>query len=300
MKISLVLLLAMFAVGMSAPATTCPEIMSDAGLDEYFGTAVAHRLHSLTLEDLRYYFKEDAPEENNIPTVSFDLSANAKRVLPHAPLNGYDTSFKSIAMRHADEVLSKMNRKDWAIKNYSILEKMVHAMHMSELWEQARAIYREFELAPPSEEMCSCVSDSKENGVLAELQLLALKIKFPGLTSGQPDLPYGRRPRSLPSALANRKAIYEISYTIKTNPMKMDSASREKFRRFERKLKAFDFDGEEDEVVDRVMEELQDDDQGLSEHLDGEEGWQAWKQGFKNMDTNDNFQFAMFIYCKLN
>ena len=292
------LLLATVTVTQAIPAPTCQAVMADAGLDDYFGTAVAHRVHSLTLEDLRYYFKKDAPVENNIPTVSFDLSPNAQRVLPHAPLSGYDTTFKTIAMRHADGVLSNMNNKDWQIKNYSTLEKIIHALHMSEMWVQAKDYYEGFLAAPPSGEVCSCVREIKENGIMAELQLLALKIKFPGLTSGNPDLPYGTKANISP--LAPRRIAYEISYSIKTDGKKKEKAAIRKVRRFERKLKSFDFDGDDDDVVDRVMKKLQDDDQGLSEHLDGEEGWQAWRKAFKNMDSDDNRQFAMFIYCTLN
>ena len=29
---------------------------------------VAHTIHSLALEDIRYYFKSDATEDNGIPT----------------------------------------------------------------------------------------------------------------------------------------------------------------------------------------------------------------------------------------
>ena len=110
---------------------TCPAVMVENGLDDYFGVAVSHRLHSLTLEDLRYYFKKDAPVKNYIPTINFDLSPNSARVLPHAPLNGHDTTFKTIALQQADMVLSNMDNKDWQIKYYSTLEKMVHTMHMS-------------------------------------------------------------------------------------------------------------------------------------------------------------------------
>ena len=29
----------------------------------------------------------------------------------------------------------------------------------------------------------------------------------------------------------------------------------------------------------RAVEELQDGDQGLAKHLDGEEGWESWREG---------------------
>ena len=42
--------------------------MAEAGLSEWFPQLVAHSIHSLTVEDIRYYFKPDVTEDNGIPT----------------------------------------------------------------------------------------------------------------------------------------------------------------------------------------------------------------------------------------
>jgi hypothetical protein len=42
--------------------------MSNAGVTTGFAPVVAHAIHSLTLEDIRHYFKSDATENNGIPT----------------------------------------------------------------------------------------------------------------------------------------------------------------------------------------------------------------------------------------
>ena len=82
---------------ISAPApNTCGEL----GLG--FAPTVAHGIHSLTVEDIRHYFKADAPVENNIPTVNKDLTG--ARVLSYAPLAGYDTHFETSAMQILDVV----------------------------------------------------------------------------------------------------------------------------------------------------------------------------------------------------
>ena len=52
----------------------------------------------------RYYFESEANEDNDIATVNFNISKEANRVLPNAPLYGYDTEFKTIGLRHLDEV----------------------------------------------------------------------------------------------------------------------------------------------------------------------------------------------------
>ena len=95
--------------------------MKDNGLTDRFPSAAAHGIHSMTLEDIKYYFKPDATETNNVPTVNYDLSENATLVLPHAKLYGYDTSFKTISMRHLDQVLRDMDKKDWYLANYNTL-----------------------------------------------------------------------------------------------------------------------------------------------------------------------------------
>ena len=60
---------------ISAPtAEECPAIISRAGVSEAFGINVAHAVHSLTLEDIRYFFKEDATEDNGIPTGKLTLT----------------------------------------------------------------------------------------------------------------------------------------------------------------------------------------------------------------------------------
>merc|ERR1711962_880835 len=109
-------------------------------------------------------------------------------------------SFTTIALRHTDQVLSKMSTADWGITDYTVLEELVHAHHMAELWERSRPHYENFVKSPPTAKVCRCLRRIDENGVRAELELLALKIKFPGLLSGDPDLPYGKNatPRKKP------------------------------------------------------------------------------------------------------
>ena len=119
----------------------CRRTMKEHGLTGRFPGAVAHGIHSITLEDIRYYFKPNATEENNVPTLNYDLSDMATPVLPHAKLYGYDTSFKTIGMRHLDQVLRNMDKKDWYLTNYNTLEKLVHTIHMDEVWTRTKVWY---------------------------------------------------------------------------------------------------------------------------------------------------------------
>jgi len=320
MSINLVLLLLLGFLLETSPAPTAPPppvpvcdgIMADAGLTPSFAQSVAHRCHSLTLEDLRFYFQPEATEDNPIPTVNMDLSSQ-ERVLPNAPLYGYDTAFCSVEMRHLDQVLRNMDRSEFGIKNYSILEQVAHVYHMGELWSRAKLHYDALSLLPPTEGVCECVRDMEQNGVIQELNLLALKIKYPGLTSGQPGIynQVGAPGAPLPAAPApadishsSRKIskrdifrpqgdirAYEISYGLKSK--------RAETERFHRALRDFDFSGAEEDVVTRASQDLVDGDTGLAEHLDSQAGWEAWKEGFKAMEEQDNYEFAVFMYCML-
>jgi len=283
-----------------SPAETCSNLMMDANLTHYFGMAVAHRLHSLRLEDVRYYFKEDTPDDNGIPVVNFDISPNADRVLRNMPLSGYDTSFQTIALRHTDQVLSKMSDKNWGIKHYSTVDELVHVHHMAELWERSKSYYNNFVESPPTDELCNCLRDIDENFVMPELQLLALKIKFPGLTSGEPNLPYGKngdKNKKLPRKKYERYTYEEFQYARFISELVRSKSGKKDYME---KLKKFDFGGDEDDVVDRAMKELIDGDKGEEHPLDDEKGWAFMKKAFKKMDEHDNFQFGMFMYCMLN
>jgi len=310
------LLLAMFTVVLSSrprlklPTQTKPTLssiseklicdreMGNMGIDISFASAIAHRAHSLTSEDVEHYFKSDKP--NHIPTVNPDLTVrNLTRVLLYAPEDGYDREFATIAMRHTDKVLSKMNRENWVVKYYSVLEKLVHSHHMAELWTGAKSHYDEFNQKGLPKELCRCLSDIKNNGVLKALQLMALKIKYPGITSGNFDL----------DSLKQRWWSYSLSYSLSYSfsyslylKARDDPEKAREIMEFQKKLRHFDFSGDEEDVVRRVASQLVDGDKGLQKRLTSEEGWSYWKEGFHNMmkDNNGDRTFGMFMYCMLN
>ena len=68
-----------------------------------FARNVAHRLHSISVEDIQKYFSASVGEENNIPTVNKDLGSG-ERVLPHAPHTKYDDGFTTDALKYLDLV----------------------------------------------------------------------------------------------------------------------------------------------------------------------------------------------------
>merc|ERR1719447_1890199 len=113
---------------------------------------------------------------------------------------------------------------------------MVHAHHMAELWERSRPYYKNFVKSPPREKVCRCLRRIDDNGVIAELELLALKIKFPGLLSGDPDLPYGKNALSPTTRSKPYRLIIKIIIKFAKDTVQQE---------YRDKLMQFDFGGDE-------------------------------------------------------
>jgi len=260
--------------GYDRHAERCHPLMAAAGLTKRFPGAVAHGIHSITLEDIRHYFKHDATEENHVPTLNYDLRSN-KTVLPHAKLYGYDTTFSTVSMRIMDQVLRDMDKKDWYLTNYNTLEKLAHTAHMNEVWAKAKVHYDSISLLEPSGQLCRCLTDVQNNGIMKMLPFMSLKIRFPGITSG------------MHLQLENGQAdwsgnIYHYAF----------------FNDWSNELKNFDFSGEH--VKERAAKKLVDGDKGMKARLVNEEAWKFWKHGMKSRNKHDDYELAMFLYCTLN
>ena len=81
---------------------SCFTIFSDHGMNfSSFHQGVAHGVHALSLEEIRHFFKADAPEDNHIPTVNTDFRAESP-VLYNAPLWGYSDRFQTWALKIMD------------------------------------------------------------------------------------------------------------------------------------------------------------------------------------------------------
>ena len=60
---------------------------------------------------------------------------------------------------------------------------------MSEVWSKAEQKYKEIvKLLDPESDVCGCVTDVESNGVMNYLHLLAFKIRYPGITSGNENI----------------------------------------------------------------------------------------------------------------
>lgn len=309
----LVVLLACFLGAVIAAPTLeqCPRVMLEAGLSANFAPMVTHSIHSLTVEDIRYYFKPDATEENGIPTVNLDVRSS-ERVLSDAPLIGYDDAFKTKALKSFDMVMRNMNRTWWGIPNYTVLEKVSHALHMAEAWENAMEEYKMIErLLDPESDICSCVTDIENNGVLNHLNLIAFKIRYPGITSGNDtftnyylaqanstdpaiDDTHVREKRAPePWKASYSQGGYSASY----------SAGKDKPSRFHRSMSfdGIDFDLSDLELLKDVAEKLVDEDHVMEYHIDSAEHWEYWKNILiLSSEASAYYDLAMFMFCMLN
>ena len=153
--------------------------MENFSLTQQFPGIVSHAIHSLSLQDLRHYFEPNADELNGIPNVNLDLEAD-EEVLMNAPNTNYEEGFITMGLRAVDQALSHMDNPHYDMGIYTTLERLVHTLHMQETWEMIKPIYEGLKANPPKDKnVCSCVKDIQNNGVLEFLHFIASKIRHP-------------------------------------------------------------------------------------------------------------------------
>jgi len=237
---------------------TCTEMMNAADISYRFAPVVGHGVHSIKVEDLQQ-FEPSATENNTIPTVNLDLASDVP-ILGYAPSSGQRSMFATPGMRMTDRVLSHMDDNHHDIRQYSPLEKLVHALHMQEVWYKARDVYRHLaSVAPPTQQLCGCVLDFDNNGIMKMLRFLALQIR-------EPQLMYGSR-----TVINNHTVIYmrtTYSYTVSVQA-----------------------DAQKEVLLSEAdaIRPLQD-----------QQSWALWKKSMMSHQPSDNYEFAVFLYCALH
>jgi len=181
MNTSLIVVLVLF-VAACAGGSGCEATLKAAGVSDRFPGVVAHGIHSMTVDTL-HLFKPSSTSDNGIPTINSNL-LDGKPILHDAP-EAEVSMFSTNAMRAADRVFMHMSDKYYDLKQYSPLEKLVHALHMEEIWHEAALQYANISLNPPSKALCECVSDVESNGVMKMLRFIALTIREPELMYGK-------------------------------------------------------------------------------------------------------------------
>jgi len=160
------------------PVATCSDVMARNGLNfSSFWQGAAHGLHSLHLEEIRYFFEANATENNKIPVVNKNLSSE-QPILFNAPLAGYDEQFNTMALK-VMAYFMRNDRPDFFEQGLNTLEKLTHQYHMHEIYAAAAPIYKKMKENPPTDpELCGCVNDITGNRILGEMANIARQLKY--------------------------------------------------------------------------------------------------------------------------
>merc|ERR1719318_2029920 len=201
-RTSLLLVFAGLSSGVSADGDRdCFSILEDnPALSATYPKRIAHGIHSLTLADLRYYFNPNANETNNIPTINRNLTSSIP-ILNDAPDIGRSDRFKTMGLLVAEEVLLNENQ-NWDLKNADTLEKLVHALHMHEMWTETSKLYKQIFDDPPASNICPCLVDVENNGIYYYMRNNAMLIREPelGFNTENKRMPRGGRQAAMVKA----------------------------------------------------------------------------------------------------
>jgi len=265
--------LSSFALGEDSNFTECEQIFSQEPLlSSDFSDNVAHAIHSLTIEDIEYYFRTKVSEKNQIPVIDKNLISSTP-ILDDAPKRDMDTSFKTVGLQVAEEALTHMGDSHWDIGNSGVLGKLVHSLHMHELWYEAGLSYQKILENPPKDpQFCACLKDVENNGIYYHLRRIAMMIR-------EPELSYNENNRRIPR---QGRARYEGSYN--NGNSYNNGRTKEQL-----KLAAFRKKREAEEKLEVTT---------TKPPLDTKAYWMETLEGFRSM-TDIHPDMAVYMYCML-
>ena len=161
---TLCLFLAVCSLAVLA-AEDCRQLLVHNGLSANYNETIAHAIHSMTVEGLRM-FNPRATLDNHVPTVNMDRRSSQK-VVPYAPEDPLGSDFSTETMNIIDKILHNVGKDNDGLGQYwSPLERVVHKFHMNDVWVQVHKVFKlEVEQNPPSNEVCKCLVNTKENGI---------------------------------------------------------------------------------------------------------------------------------------
>jgi len=163
------------AASINDDKETCKAAAEQAGIDfENFKYNVGHVIHSLTVEDVRFFFDENFPVENNIPTVNTNLTGTP--VLSYTP--SFPSKFKFPLGSTLDRILLNNDDPDTFFdRGLASLEELGHAAHMLEMLYKTSLAYKSLDDID-IETTCPCLVNEEENGIIYELEYNAEVARF--------------------------------------------------------------------------------------------------------------------------
>ena len=119
------------------------SVRMNSELSADFAAVVAHATHSLSRQDIDFYFPSER-EDINLPVVNPDLLSETEVL--SKPFE-FEHAFKTPALRVVDQVLSHMNFPDYDIRGNSAIERIVHEAHMQDWWSAGSQAYLELQVS---------------------------------------------------------------------------------------------------------------------------------------------------------
>ena len=178
----LCLIMVAVAIGAVSSAATglesCEAAATAAGVNLIsYAHSVGHSIHSITVEDVQYFFDPDFPIENTIPTANVRYGEGEKPVLASAPSG--NSPFKFPGFAAFDFVLSNNDGPETFLAvGMSTLEKLAHQLHMIEMWSKASPIYKDIKARQVDKaSVCPCLVDEHNNGIVKHLNYIYKELK---------------------------------------------------------------------------------------------------------------------------
>lgn len=302
-----VLLIFLFVCSLHVGTTlsqTCHRIFRESCIDEYdFPLGVAHGIHSLTLHELRYFFDKHASETNKIPMVNFNLSSPIL-VLPSAPDLKLNNTYITPSMQSVDHILSNWENEDFFMKGASVLELLVHNLHMYESLKVSGKIYRKIKKNPGEnvQKRCKCIIQS-ENLILDQLEQTAKRFRIMADSNKAVRRPptwrgyYGGR-----SMFRNEQIneqINEMFLNEQINEMFLNEQINEQIRTAPKPQ----LSERCDKIISAMNKMIKNDPEETKivvQPLENSTIWKDWKIQLNFPKKGWNYELANYIYCKLN
>ena len=168
---------------------SCGEIFAKLGVNTNFSSAVAHVVHSITVQDIKHFFGVSLGPDNGIPSANTDLGAEEDDiVLLHAPSRQGDPNIQSPGFYTFSQTMDHMDDPMFGMKE-NVLARMAHNFHMHEMWTKVNVETEKFAAKNVDPSVCDCALDVHGNGVVDDLEQIFLYFRdtFNQYPGGRPN-----------------------------------------------------------------------------------------------------------------
>merc|ERR1719431_799756 len=208
---------------------SCGETFANLGVYTNFSSAVAHVVHSITVEDIKHFFDVSLGPENGIPNANTDLGAGDDDIiLLHAPSRPGDPNIKSPGFYTFTQTMDHMGDPEFGMKE-NVLARMAHNFRMHEMWTKVNVETEKFGAVSIDPAVCGCALDVQGNGVVDDLEQIFLYFRdtFNQYPGGRPNI----KNRRLSSIGISTFRLYDFDQ-VRTwkSPKDLESAKSRRLR----------------------------------------------------------------------